>query len=377
MKFMHLSDLHFGKRVNEYSMIEDQKYIIKQILDIVETENTDGVLIAGDIYDRKDPSIEAVSLFDDLLVQLSARNQRIFIVSGNHDSAERIAYAGRLLEERKIHISPVYDGSIAKICLEDEYGIYNVYLLPFIKPVHVSRFYPEEEINDYTDAIKVALSKCPRNQEQRNILVMHQYVTGAIRCESEEISIGGLDDVNAEVITGFDYVALGHLHGPQKVGQEHIRYSGTPLKYSFSEESHHKSVTIVEMKEKGNISVRQVALHPLRDLKTIRGTFEELTSKKIYEKQDWADCYLHVVLTDEEDVPNALGSLKKIYPYIMRLDYDNTRTRASGIVEVLRTVEEKSPLMLFSELYTAQNGQKLTSMQEDYLKAMMEDIWES
>lgn len=375
MKFMHLADLHLGKRVNEYSMIEDQKYIINEILRIVEEEKTDGVIIAGDIYDRKDPSTEAVSLFDDLLVRLSMKNQKLFLVSGNHDSAERIAFANRLLAKKDIYISSVYGGEVEKIQLQDEYGPCNLFLLPFIKPVQVSRFFEGEKIEDYTDAVFAALSKAQLDSNERNILVMHQFVTGATRCESEELSIGGIDGVSTKAMEGFDYVALGHLHGPQKVEKDTIRYAGTPLKYSFSEENHKKSVTIVELKEKGTVLINQIPLHPQRDLKTLRGPFHELTSSSYYKNQSFVEDYLHIVLTDEEDIPDALGRLKAIYPYIMKLDYDNERTRTFREIGVSDAGDEKSPYELFSELFILQNGKGLSQEQDEFLLELIEEIW--
>lgn len=372
---MHLSDLHIGKRVNEFPMLEDQKYILKQILRIIDEEKTDGVMIAGDVYDRKEPSTEAVQLFDEFLVQLAKLNQKVFIISGNHDSAERLSYAGRLLSEKDIYISPVYHGEIAPIKMEDAYGEINFYLLPFVKPVNVRQYFEDEEIANYTDAIRTIIDNLNIDTEKRNVLLMHQFVTGASLCDSEEHSVGGLDDVNVETVEAFDYVALGHIHGPQKIGRETIRYCGTPLKYSFSEENHKKSVTIVELKEKGKVSVDKIPLVPMRDMKTITGTYEEITARSYYEGEEFKDWYLHIILKEDDDVPEALGRLRAIYPNIMKMNYDNQRTRSLGTVCADEQVKEKTPFELFSELYTMQNGVEMSKEQAEYLQSMIVKIW--
>ena len=376
MKFIHLSDLHLGKRVNEFSMLEDQKYILLEILQIIDQERPDGVLIAGDIYDKSVPSAEAVALLDDFLVRLSGRGLRVFIISGNHDSPERIAFGGRLMEHSGIHLAPVYDGKITPIRLDDGYGPLNVYLLPFIKPAHVRCAFPEQEIGSYTDALSVAVEAMGVDRSVRNVLVTHQFVTGASRCDSEDISVGGADNVDSSVFDGFDYVALGHLHGPQQVGRETIRYCGTPLKYSFSEAGHKKSVTVVEFGAKGSVSVRTVPLTPMRDMVELRGTYDELTLRRFYKDTGYQDCYVHITLTDEDDVPNAMRRLQAIYPWLMKLDYDNRRTRAGGWLGEEDSVREQSPLELLDTFYEKQNGQAMGQSQREFAKELMEEIWE-
>lgn len=377
MRLLHLSDLHLGKRVNEISMIEDQEYVINQIMRIIDEQKTEGVIIAGDVYDRKDPSTEAVQLFDDFLVRLAKKNQKVFIISGNHDSAERIAFAGRLLKANDIYISPVYDGRVEPIVMEDSYGVINFYLLPFVKPVHVKRFYAEsEEINDYTDAIRVAVEQMNIDESARNVLIMHQFVVGAERSDSEEISVGGLDDVNSEVVNMFDYVALGHIHRPQKIqNKEHIRYCGTPLKYSFSEAAHNKVALVVDIKEKGQLQIEEIPLIPLRDMYRIIGSYDEITARDYYDGREFKNGYLEVTLTDENDIPEAIGRLRAIYPNIMRLKYDNTRTRTDSSVGVTERVEEKSQYELFSELFLLQNGKDFSDEQSEYVQSMIEKVW--
>ncbi len=292
MKLIHLSDIHLGKRVNEYSMIEDQEYILKRIINIVDDEMPDGVIIAGDVYDKSVPSAEAVQLFDDFLVRLAKRKIEVFVISGNHDSPERIAFASRIMDASGIHMSPVYTGEIVPISMHDEYGEVTVYMLPFVKPVNVRRFC-EDEITTYTEAVKHAVLKMNINPDNRNVLVTHQFVTGARRSESEEISVGGTDNVDAGVFDDFDYVALGHIHSPQNCGSDKIRYCGTPLKYSFSEARDKKSVTVVEIAEKGNVTYRTVELVPKHDLVELKGTYAELTLKSFYENTTWQDDYTH------------------------------------------------------------------------------------
>lgn len=439
MKFIHLADLHIGKRVNAFPMLEDQRYILKQILTILREEQPDGgVILAGDIYDKAIPSAEAVELFDEFLTELAALRLRVFIIAGNHDSPERIAFGNRLMDRSGIYLSPVYDGHVKCIrCLDSASATtlsvanavdpnvdvrpvvsspssYNanavdlnastrpaasaaatasvsgmppvdVYLLPFLKPANVRRFYPEETIESYTDAMRVAIAHMDIDPTHRNLLVTHQFVTGASRSDSEDISVGGSDNVDASVFAPFDYVALGHLHGPQQMGEEGgplIRYAGTPLKYSFSEARHHKSVTVVEIGEKKADGVVDVCidtreLRPLHDMREIRGSYEELTLRANYEGTA-TDDYIHATLTDEIEVPDAARHLQVIYPNLMKLDYDNARTRGQGSERLeLEQLEEKSPLDLFSELFEKQNHKEMTEEQARYIEAQMEKIWEA
>ena len=375
MKLIHLSDIHLGKRVNEYSMIEDQEYILKRIINIVDDEMPDGVIIAGDVYDKSVPSAEAVQLFDDFLVRLAKRKIEVFVISGNHDSPERIAFASRIMDASGIHMSPVYTGEIVPISMHDEYGEVTVYMLPFVKPVHVRRFC-EDEITTYTEAVKHAVLKMNINPDNRNVLVTHQFVTGARRSESEEISVGGTDNVDAGVFDEFDYVALGHIHSPQNCGSDKIRYCGTPLKYSFSEARDKKSVTVVEIAEKGNVTYRTVELVPKHDLVELKGTYAELTLKSFYENTTWQDDYTHITLTDEEDVPDAIGKLRTVYHRLMKLDYDNKRTRSNAEISGAADIESKSPLELFSDFYALQNNQLMNEEQTVFMQELIQNIWE-
>lgn len=376
MRLIHLSDLHLGKRVIETSMLEEQAYVLQQILQIVDDEKADAVLIAGDVYDKSVPPAEAMTLFDDFLCRLAQRKLPVFIISGNHDSPERLAFGNRLLEYSGIHISPAYNGTIKPVTLADEHGPVHFWLLPFVKPAHVKRFYPDEGIESYTDAVRTAIRHMALDRSARNVLLTHQFVTGAATCESEEISVGGADNVDADVFADFDYVALGHLHGPQNIGSNRIRYCGTPLKYSFSECSHHKSVTVAELGEKGEVALHLCPLSPKHDMRQLRGTFAEITDRKNYDGTAVED-YLHIILTDEEDVPEAMGRLRLIYPNIMKLTYDNTRTRTDQVLGDAEDVHLKSPLELFAELYAKQNNRPMSEEQSAFVLEQIESIKEA
>ena len=375
MKLMHLSDLHLGKRVYEFSMYEDQKYILSQILEIADEEQVQAVMICGDIYDKQIPPAESVQLFDDFLTKLSVRKLPVFIISGNHDSAERLSFGARLMEQSGVCFSETFSGKIQTYQLQDENGSLNLYLLPFLKPTIVRQAVPEAEIGSYQDAVAYALQQVKPDESQRNILMAHQFVTGAHRSESEEILVGGLDNIDASVFSAYDYVALGHIHTPQKVGRETIRYCGTPIKYSFSEAAKDKSVTIVELAEKGKVQIQEHILKPLHDLREIRGTYEELTARKNYADTDVED-YLHITLTDEEDIMDVMDKLHTIYPNIMKLDYDNLRTRNSNHISGVDPLQEKSPAELFEAFYQLQNNQNMTVQQKEYIAQMIDKIWE-
>lgn len=375
MKFIHLSDLHLGKRLGEYSLLEDQQYILRKITGIVDEEKPDFIVIAGDVYDKPVPAAEAVKLFDEFLTRLSRRVKDIFIISGNHDSAERVAFGAQIMGRSGIHISPVFNGRVEPTVLNDEIGEFCVYMLPFIKPVAVRRFFEGTAIESYTDAVNAAIDAMDADFGKRNIIITHQFVTGAKSCDSEEISVGGSDNVDSSAFDGFDYVALGHLHGPQNIGSSRIRYCGTPLKYSFSEAGHEKSVTVVEIREKGTLDVSTVDLVPRRDMRELRGSFDHIMSKECSTSGDPKD-YLRIILTDENEIPEALGKLRSVYPNIMSIDYDNHRTRSSETILGAAEAESKLPLELFGEFYEASNGIAMSTEQSELVQSLIEKIWE-
>ncbi len=373
MKFLHLSDLHLGKRLLGCSLLEDQRYILEQLLPIA--READAVLIAGDVYDKAVPSAEAVALCDWFLTRLAGQGTPVLLISGNHDSAQRLAFGARLMAGGGIHIAPVFSGAPDPVLFRDRWGEVAVYLLPFLKPVSVRQVYPEEEISSYQDALACVLRHMPLDPDRRNLLVAHQYVAGAKQCQSEEVSIGGLDQVDASLFDAFDYVALGHLHTPQWVGRKTVRYCGTPLKYSFSEAGQEKAALLVNLEEKGKITLDQRPLAPLRELSTLRGTYLELTDRRFYKDRNTQD-YLHIVLTDEEDIPQALGRLRAVYPNLLSLEYDNRRTRSSQTVTPDGVAHRRSPLELLSDFYETQNNQPMSQAQLDYAAGLMAGIWE-
>lgn len=374
MKFLHLSDLHIGKRVYEFSMLEDQRYILRQILGIVRKEQPDGVILAGDIYDKPVPPAEAVQVMDEFLTALAEAGAAVFMVSGNHDSPERIAFGAELMSGRGVYVSPVYDGNGRCVRLQDAWGTVAVWLLPFVKPAVVRHAFPEEGIQTYQDAVRTAVGHMEINPEERNLLVAHQFVTGAARCESEEVFVGGLDNVDAALFDAFDYVALGHIHSPQHVDREPVRYCGTPLKYSFSEAGQEKSVTVVELAQKGSLTLRTIPLIPLRDMRTIRGSYMEVTARSFYEGTNRED-YVLVTLTDEEDIPDGVQKLRAVYPNLMRLEYDNRRTRENRELDTDgETLEEKSEMELFQEFYEAQNNQPMSEEQKRFAEQLILEL---
>ena len=383
MKFLHISDLHFGKKLNEFSLIEDQQFIVYKILQAIDELKPDAVFIAGDIYDKGIPTIEAVKLFDTFLCRLAERKLEVFIISGNHDSPERMTCGASLMETSGIHFSRAYDGTTCKYELNDKNGPVNIYLLPFIKPAIVKAVLETqgktdeaEKITSYDSAVEAAISQMKVDWSQRNILIAHQFVTGSARCDSEDISVGGSDNISAELFSKFDYVALGHLHGMQKAGGENIRYSGSPLKYSFSEVNHKKGGLIVEFEQKGSVKVKPVLFKPQHDLRCIKGTYEELTLKKYWEQMgDSINDYLHIILTDEEEIPEGFARLQLIYKNLVSLEYDNSRTQKDNKIEALSQIENISPLDLFERFYELQNNQKFSIEQRKFAQDLIEDIW--
>ena len=377
MKFIHLSDLHLGIRVNDFSMSEDQRYILDRILDIIDSEAPDGIIIAGDIYDKSMPPAEAVAMFDDFISSIAERKIKTFIISGNHDSAERIAFGSRIMNAGGIYLSPVYNGDIKPVVMEDEYGSVNIYMLPFVRPSAVRAFYPDDDTDSYSSAVETAVKHMNADFSQRNIIITHQFVTGAVRSDSEDISVGGTDNVSADIFADFDYTALGHIHKPQNIGSERIRYCGTPLKYSFSEAKQDKSVTVIELGKKGDTNVRTVGLIPLRDMTELKGSYEELMKKSFYEGTGYTEDYVHITLTDENDIPDAVSKLRLVYHRLMKMDYDNARTKKQSIIEGMTSARETDPEKLFGEFFESQNNVPMNDEQAAFVSGIIKDIWEA
>ncbi len=370
MKMLHISDLHLGKKVCDFLMNELQEDILAQILSAVDAESPDCVIISGDIYDRSTPPTQSVTMFDKFLTDLVKRNVHIFIISGNHDSPERLSFGSQLMEACNVHISRVYNGVVTPVTLTDELGEVDFYMLPFLRPSTVRPFFKDMEIKSYNDAVTAAINAIHADFSRRCVIISHQFVTGAVTSDSEELTVGGLENVDAAAYDGFDYAALGHIHNPQNVGGNNIRYSGTPLKYSFSEASHQKSVTIAELGNKGELNIRTIPLVPKLEMREIRGSFEE-----IYGSQG-SDDLVHITLTDEQDVNDAIRKLRKVYPNVLRLDYDNKRTRLNTGLGALEVKEGRTPEELFSEFYFKRNNDAMSEVQLEFVRELINNIWE-
>ena len=368
MRFLHLADLHIGKILHKQNLIEDQKYILQQILNIAKEQHVDAVLIAGDVYQRNAPSSEAMTVFSDFLSALAAMKLPCFLISGNHDSAERVAYLSELAAQSGIQIAPADSAAVYSFPLTDDFGSLTVHLLPFTTPLQVRQRYPEEaaEIHSYDDALRVLLSHYPVPAEGRHVLVAHQYLTGGATCDSEELAIGGLDNVSASLFDSYDYVALGHLHGPQFVSREAVRYAGSPLKYSFSECTQRKSVTVVELREKGNLSIETLPLRPLRDMHERTGKLSEILADAP------SGDYMHVILTDETVPADAVRQLRIIYPNLLRMSVRNSSFREAYSVEAGSQPEQTDFLTLLQEFYAFQNqGAVLNEKQQQIVSELL------
>jgi exonuclease SbcD len=377
MKFFHISDLHLGKRVNEISMIDNQSDILQKIVVLAKEHKPDAVLIAGDVYDKSTPTIDAVQLLDRFLVWLNELGIAVFLISGNHDSVERMAFGAELLKYSHVHIVQSYKGKLEPLKLEDEHGELYVWMTPYLKPSLVRSYFPDKTVDSYNDAVSAALSNIEIDNKNRNIMLAHQFLTGAEISEgSEEILVGGSENIDANMFNDFDYVALGHIHRPQTVGRETVRYCGTPLKYSFSEIKQQKSVTVVDMGIKGCIDISELPLSPQHEMIEVRGTYDEIMNRNFYRKLDTDKDYTHIVLTDEHDEPDALTKLRNVYKNIISFRYDNKRTQATATFESISNLNKNSPVELFGELFAAQNGQAMSDIQTKYVEGLFERIRE-
>ena len=383
MRFAHISDLHLGKRFNAKPLIEEQRDILQKIRKIANEQKVDALLVAGDIYDKSIPSEEAVLLFDEFLTDISSDGIQVLAIAGNHDSAERLSYASHLMKKAGVFVSPVYRGKAEKVTLQDKFGPVNIYLQQFVKPADVRQYHPDETIDSYTDALQVCIQAMDVNPAERNILVAHQYVTSgegedmwmADSCESEEPSVGGLGNVDIRVFAPFDYVALGHLHRPQNcAGKESVRYCGSPLKYSFSEAGDRKTVTIIDMGTKGEISYDRIELKPLRDLVDIRGSFAEVTDIGFYQGTSFQDDYVRIRLTDPQDIPNVKTKLESIYHNLVDWGYDRQAQSAAGDLPGGDAMK-MDPMELFESFFNAQNPTGMSDEQREYIKTQIENIW--
>ena len=380
MKVMHLSDLHLGKSILEQSLIEDQKYILDKIIEIIKSKEVDVVLIAGDVYDKGIPNVDAVRLFSDFLAKLYRIGVKVFITSGNHDSKDRLSFGNELFIDNGVYIEGVFNCKLKCVELEDEYGKILIYMLPFVKPADVRGYYPNKEINSYQDAIKVILDDINIDTSKRNIIMIHQFVTASgvevERSESESISLGGLDNIDVSLFDEFDYVAMGHIHRGQRLVRDTVRYAGSPLKYSFSEVNHKKSVPIIEFREKGNIDIELVELVPIRDMRVIKGKLDNLLDKEVISLGN-KDDYISAVITDEDYIMDAIGKLRSVYKNILRLEYQNKRTEIVDNIDYnVDNVNKKSQIDLFSEFYLKQNNIELDNIRLDIVNSVIKECIE-
>ncbi len=373
MKILHSSDLHIGKKLNGFSMIEEQIFVLNEILRIAKTQEVDAVILAGDIYDKSIPSTDAIEIFDEFLVEFSKTGIALFIISGNHDSPERLGFGNRLFYDKNIFIVNTIEKSLEPFSLFDDFGEVRFYLLPFLKPIHIKNLFLED-CKSFDDALKFMVDKMAVDSSVRNVLVTHQFVTGAVRTESEEVNVGGLDNVKAENFDIFDYVALGHIHCEQEIHSEFIRYSGSPLKYSFSEVSDKKGVTIVEMFEKGNSKINTVEITPVKELQIIKGKYNEITAKDFWTKIN-RDNYFKIVLTDEEDIPDVVNKLRVFYENVMKIEYDNLRTKSYCSVEDSQDTLNKSPIEIFSELFAIQNNRDMNEKEMSLITDIIKEAF--
>ena len=372
MKFLHLGDLHLGKTLGDFDLIEDQKYILDQILHITEEESIDGVLIAGDVYDKSVPSEAATKLLDYFLIALAAKRIKVFMVSGNHDSDERLNFGSTLFASNQIFISAVFDGTLHRQSFVDGDTEVAVYMLPFVKASQVRHYFPDEDINSYDDAVRAIIRNTLIDKRNKNILVAHQFVAGKgedpALAGSESVgtqSVGMVEKIGYDCFDDFDYVALGHIHSPQKVGREEIRYAGSPLKYSLSEANNEKSVSLISVSAEDGVKTELVSLKPMRDLRHIRGTLKELLDK---ENVKAPDDFIYATLTDEEIINDAMGVFQQIYPHTVRIDYDNSHTRDIEQVDISRIAENKSFPELIGDFYRQMYGCEITEEEMDVMR---------
>ncbi len=376
MKLIHISDLHLGKRVYNYSMLEDQTRILEQIRDIVAAERPDAVLIAGDVYDRGIPPEAAMTELERFLEELVDIGTQVFISAGNHDSAERLSFGSRLMQKSGIYLTDAEPVCRLYKTLTDAHGEVDIYMMPYIRPTAVKSRFPGEEIKTFDDAVGAVLCGLPRIPGRRSVLVAHQFVAGGEAGDSEELYVGGSEQVSAGLFAGFSYVALGHLHRPQNVGGDvRIRYCGTPLKYSFSECNQQKSVTVAELDGQGTVSLRLVELRAERDMVQLRGSFAQLTDPARWQGTCLTTDFVHIILTDEDEVPEAAARLRSIYANMMHLSYDNTRTRGEVQVNADVTAGIKDPMQLFKKFFEQQNNTEMTAEQEAFVRELTEEIW--
>lgn len=355
MKLMHVGDLHLGKSLGDFDLTEDQEYLLNQLLGIVEKQAVDAVLIAGDVYDKAIPSEAATRMLDYFLSSLAKRNVYVYMVSGNHDSDERLNYGSNLFETNHIYISTKYEGNLYKQTLKVGKDEADIYLLPFVKASQVRHFLPGAKIESYDDAVRAILDKANIDESRNNVLVAHQFVMG--KSEDPELSgseslgtqsVGTVEKIGYDCFDLFDYVALGHIHSPQQVGRKEVRYSGSPLKYSISEVNNEKSVTLITVSGKGKVEIELVPIKPMRNMRHLRGKIKDILDKaSVTAPED----FIYATLTDEEIISDAMGIFQQVYPNTVKIDYDNSHTREIEQVDISKIAENRSFAELISDFY--------------------------
>ena len=377
MKLLHLGDLHLGKTLGDFDLADDQKFILDQILGMIEKYSIDAVLIAGDVYDRAIPSEAATRLLDGFLSALAEKKVSTFLISGNHDSDDRLNFGSSLFEKSGIYISAKFDGKLYRKSLEDANGEVFFYLLPFVKASQVRHFFPEEKIESYDDAVRVILKHAEIDTSKRNVLIAHQFVAGRSKdpnlggSEGPGVqSVGLVEKIGYDCFDVFDYAALGHIHSPQKIERDTIRYSGSPLKYSLSEASDSKSVPVITLGEKGEVKLELIPLRPMRDLRHIKGPMEKLLAKEnISDQED----YMYVTLTDEEIVNDSMKIFQQVYPNTVKIDYDNSHTREIEHVDLAEIGSGKSFPELISDFYRQMYGCEISEEELDIMRQIAKE----
>lgn len=372
MKFLHLGDLHLGKSLGDFDLIKDQEFILRQLLEIIDREAINGVLIAGDVYDKAIPSEAATRLLNFFLEELAAREVSTIIISGNHDSDDRLNFGSGLFKHSHIYISAKYTGELDRWVIDDGKGKVNVYALPFVKASQVKHYFPEAGIETYEAAVEAVLATADIDLQAINILVAHQFVAG----KSEDPALGGsegagtqsvglVEKIGYDIFEKFDYVALGHIHSPQKIGRSTVRYSGSPLKYSLSEAHNDKSVPIITIEENKAVNVELVPIKPLRDMRHIRGKMSDLLhNNDISGRND----FIYVTLTDEDIINDAMGIFQQVYPNTVKIDYDNSRTRAAEQVDISQIAHNKSFTELIGDFYRLMYNCEISDEELDVMR---------
>lgn len=370
MKIAHLADLHIGKMIFGYSLIDDQIYILDQIVQHCIQHDVDVVMLCGDIFDRSVPSATSIRVLNDFLTQLHDHHITVLMIAGNHDSPERIAYGQDLFAMAKIYPFGYFSGKIEPLIFQDQYGPIHFYPIPFLRLADINR-YVETPFTQYTEAFAWLIQQMNLDSSIRNICLGHQFILGSSIDEngSEEMMVGGLDQIDAKIFSVFDYAAFGHIHRPQNIYANTIRYCGTPLAYSFAEENQVKSMPVITLEQKGQIQIELIPLVALRQMKTVVGRFEDLMS------MGQSDDYVRIVLTDDHDIPDAIYDLRKHFPHLMRLEYQNVRTQYDQILNTPQ-IDQVSPLELIEQFYESQNNQSLSDEQKQYIQQIIQQVME-